>query len=160
MYHHQADCNHRNHLWRRTFSLRGGNCSTPGIDKTYIIKHTPRDREDASFMVTASVTANTTVKNSRASRESGLLCSHSHGESIARRSLTQTLHAIPRLIAIIETTYGGELSLFEAEMTALFYIYIYIYIYIYRGNPNRWHAAPRVNLRYIVIYHYTLILHS
>jgi len=28
-------------------------------------------------MVTASATANTTVKNSRASRESGLLCSHS-----------------------------------------------------------------------------------
>ena len=40
------------------------------------------DREDASSMVTAGVTANTTVKNSRASRESGLLCSHSHGESI------------------------------------------------------------------------------
>jgi len=33
-------------------------------------------------MVTAGATANTTVKNSRASRESGLLCSHSHGESI------------------------------------------------------------------------------
>jgi len=40
------------------------------------------DREDASSMVTAGATANTTVKNSRASRESGLLCSHSHGESI------------------------------------------------------------------------------
>jgi len=37
------------------------------------------DREVAS----AGATANTTVKNSRASRESGLLCSHSHGESIA-----------------------------------------------------------------------------
>ena len=41
------------------------------------------DREDAPSMVTAGATANTTVKNSRASRESGLLCSHSHGESIA-----------------------------------------------------------------------------
>jgi len=43
------------------------------------------DREDASSMVTAGATANTTVKNSRASRESGLLCSHSHGESIRVR---------------------------------------------------------------------------
>jgi len=43
----------------------------------------PHDREYASSMVTAGATANTTVKNSRASRESGLLCSHSHGESIA-----------------------------------------------------------------------------
>ena len=34
-------------------------------------------------MATAGAIANTTVKNSRASRESGLLCSHSHGESIA-----------------------------------------------------------------------------
>jgi len=34
-------------------------------------------------MFTAGVTANTTEGNSRASRESGLLCSHSHGESIA-----------------------------------------------------------------------------
>jgi len=33
-------------------------------------------------MVTAGATANTTVENSRASRESGLLSSHSHGESI------------------------------------------------------------------------------
>ena len=41
------------------------------------------DREDASSMVTAGATANTTEGNSRASRESGLLCSHSHGESIA-----------------------------------------------------------------------------
>jgi len=41
------------------------------------------DREDASSMVTAGATADTTEGNSRASRESGLLCSHSHGESIA-----------------------------------------------------------------------------
>ena len=33
-------------------------------------------------MVTAGATANTTEGNSRASRESGLLCSHSHGQSI------------------------------------------------------------------------------
>jgi len=47
-------------------------------------------REDASTMVTAGATANTTEGNSRASRESGLLCSHSHGESIAL-GLTLTL---------------------------------------------------------------------
>jgi len=40
------------------------------------------DKEDASSMVTAGATASTTEGNSRASRESGLLCSHSHGESI------------------------------------------------------------------------------
>jgi len=40
------------------------------------------DREDASSMVTAGATANTTEGNSCASRESGLLCSHSQGESI------------------------------------------------------------------------------
>jgi len=34
-------------------------------------------------MVIADATANTTEGNSRASRESGLLCSHSHGEHIA-----------------------------------------------------------------------------
>jgi len=48
-----------------------------GSDQRY------HDREDASSMVAAGATANTTVKNSRASRESGLLCSQSHGESIA-----------------------------------------------------------------------------
>ena len=40
------------------------------------------DREYASSIGTAGVTANTTEGNSRASRESGLLCSHPHGESI------------------------------------------------------------------------------
>ena len=41
------------------------------------------DREDASSMVTAGAAANTTEGNSRASLgESGLLCSHSYGESI------------------------------------------------------------------------------
>jgi len=44
------------------------------------------DREDASSMVTAGATGNTTEENSRASRESGLLCSHSHGESIGVRA--------------------------------------------------------------------------
>jgi len=33
-------------------------------------------------MVTVGATANTTEGNSRASRESGLLCSHSHEESV------------------------------------------------------------------------------
>ena len=41
------------------------------------------DREDASCMVIAGATANTTEGDNRASRESGLLCSHSHAESIA-----------------------------------------------------------------------------
>jgi len=45
----------------------------------------PFDRKYASSMVTAGATANTTEGNRRASRESGLLCSHSHGESIALR---------------------------------------------------------------------------
>jgi len=40
------------------------------------------DREDASSIVTTGATANTREGNSRASRESGLLCSHSHGEYI------------------------------------------------------------------------------
>ena len=45
--------------------------------------HHTTDREAASSMVAAGATANTTEGNSRASRESGVLCSHSHGESIA-----------------------------------------------------------------------------
>ena len=48
------------------------------------------DREDASSMVTAGATANTTEGNGRASRESGLLCSHSQGESIALASRDKT----------------------------------------------------------------------
>ena len=40
------------------------------------------DREDASSMVTAGATANTTEGNSRASRETGLLCSHSHESGV------------------------------------------------------------------------------
>jgi len=40
------------------------------------------DREDVSSMVRAGATANTTEGNSRASSESRLLCSHSHGEPI------------------------------------------------------------------------------
>jgi len=40
------------------------------------------DREDASSMVTAGATASTTEGNSRASRESGLLCSNAHEEHI------------------------------------------------------------------------------
>jgi len=43
----------------------------------------PRDREDAPSMVTAGATANTKEGNGGASRESGLLCSHSHEESTA-----------------------------------------------------------------------------
>jgi len=42
--------------------------------------HRNSDEEDASSMVTAGATANTTEGNNRASRESGLLLfSHSHG---------------------------------------------------------------------------------
>ena len=51
-------------------------------------------REDASFTAgregasfTAGATADTTEGNSRTSRESGLLCSPSHGESIASQSV-------------------------------------------------------------------------
>jgi len=44
-------------------------------------------REDVSSMVTADATANTTEGNSRACRELGLLCSHSHGESIGASRL-------------------------------------------------------------------------
>jgi len=50
-----------------------------------IVNDRYHDREDASSMVTAGATANTIERNSRASRESGLVCSHSHGESIAAR---------------------------------------------------------------------------
>ena len=49
----------------------------------YIYVCTSVDRVDATSMLTAGATTNTTVKNSRASRESGLLCSLSHGESLA-----------------------------------------------------------------------------
>jgi len=45
------------------------------------------DREDAWSMATAGATANTTEDTSRASRESGMLCSHSHGESIVIQPL-------------------------------------------------------------------------
>ena len=38
------------------------------------------NREDASSMVTAGAPANTTEGDSCASGESGMLCSHSHGE--------------------------------------------------------------------------------
>jgi len=37
------------------------------------------DKEDASSMATAGATPNTTERNGHASRESRLLCSHSHG---------------------------------------------------------------------------------
>jgi len=52
------------------------------------------DREDVSFMVTAGATANTTEGNSRASRESGLLCSHAHKQRNKALTLAhaQTIH--------------------------------------------------------------------
>jgi len=43
------------------------------------------DRNDASSMVTAGATANTTEGNSRASKESELLCSHSHATEMMPR---------------------------------------------------------------------------
>jgi len=52
------------------------------------------DREDASSMVTAGATASTTEGNSRASRESGLLCSHSHGDYRRVTDLGLTLENI------------------------------------------------------------------
>jgi len=55
-------------------------------DGYIFIRTEPIDREAASSMVRAGVTANTTEENSRVSRESRLLCSHSHGESFAMAS--------------------------------------------------------------------------
>jgi len=40
-------------------------------------------------MVTAGATANISEGTSRAAKESGLLCSHSHGESIGNRRIAQ-----------------------------------------------------------------------
>jgi len=74
------------------------------------------DREDASSMVTAGATANTTEGNSRASRESGLLCSHSHGESMY-------LHD--------ELPDAGE----RVEMYVYEYICIDMHIYSVLGFP-------------------------
>jgi len=68
----------------------------PSIDSPCECEHNnpdSHDREDASSMVTAGATANTTEENSRASRESGLLCSHSHGESIALRPKTRKVRS-------------------------------------------------------------------
>ena len=42
-------------------------------------------------------------------------------------SLTQSLHATPRLIAIMETTYGGELYTYRCA-------YIFMCIYIQRKH--------------------------
>jgi len=72
-------------------------CDEPSelIDSPCECEHNNPDSLDARLFFTvvlavapavtmdeAGATANTTVKNSRASRESGLLCSQSHGESI------------------------------------------------------------------------------
>jgi len=76
------------------------------------------DREDASSMVTADATANTTVKNSRASRESGLLCSHSHGESIDPQSS--------------DCAQSWRVPTFFIRVN----LYIYIYIFIEREKER------------------------
>ena len=54
------------------------------------------DREDASSMATVGATDNTTVGNSRAYRESGLVCSHSHGESIGLSTQSSRISSIGR----------------------------------------------------------------
>ena len=59
---------------RAEYIVHGTVAAPPGYVNT--------DRGDASSMVTAGATASNTKGNSRASRESGLLCSYSHGESI------------------------------------------------------------------------------
>jgi len=82
-----------------------------------------RDREDASSMVTAGATANTTVKKSRASRESGLLCSHSHGESIARR-----LQRDPALRAAYMLNTRNE------ETNTVFYSYLACFVNTFTLN--------------------------
>jgi len=71
------------------------------------------DREDASSMATAGVTANTTEENgatantteenSRASRESGLVSSHSHGQSI--EGLTPSPEGLVRFTWRAESTH-------------------------------------------------------
>jgi len=70
------------------------------------------DREDASSMVTTGATANTTVKNSRASRESELLCSHSHRESIerfqSRSEMVPTQKGLVFSDLSYETRAGGD----------------------------------------------------
>jgi len=74
------------------------------------------NREDASSMVTAGGTANATEENSRASRESGLLCSHSHGESIV--GMVDIAIRI-RLDYRVQPQYrGGDCTWFETRRFA------------------------------------------
>ena len=79
------------------------------------------DRENASSMVTAGATANTTEGNSRASRESGSLCSHSHGESIDRSN--------PSNVEIFPPSSVGTLANVTASHTYLSSV-MRIYYYI------------------------------
>jgi len=75
-------------LVRLSTAARRQMCAPPWIERSIaIISIIDSDREDASSTVTAGATANTTEGNSRASRESGLLCSHSHGEYIDSDSI-------------------------------------------------------------------------
>jgi len=81
-------------------------------------------------MVTAGATANTTVKNSRASRESGLLCSHSHGEFIDR--YTDRIEANRRHFT---------------PVCMYMYMYIYIRLTVRLCVGVRW--LQRVTMRYV-----------
>jgi len=130
-------------LWRWPFSLRGADAASIADIARQVCPWTKRnllrsaqryhDRKDASSMVTAGATANTTVKNSRASRESGLLCSHSHGESIdihnttywytcniycrgAKLGLTLTLSVCTVVEARLLTTWRRRCALCRARL--------------------------------------------
>jgi len=65
------------------------------------------DREDASFMVTAGATENTTEGNSRASRESGSLCSHSRTAKILGAATTPS--NIKRRCAVARSVFVSGL---------------------------------------------------
>jgi len=96
------------------------------------------DREDASSMVTAGATAHTTEGNSRASRESGLLCSHSHGESIVfvwgfgvPFEVTLVANAPHARPARVRVRFNPRFISIYLCLHLSIYLYIYVFIYIY-----------------------------
>jgi len=66
--------------------------------------HNP-DREDVSSMVTEGASANTADGNSRASRESGLLCSHSHRASI---DSVYVYAIVPSVMYLLRTPHSAS----------------------------------------------------
>jgi len=59
-------------------------------------------------MVTACATANITEGYSRSSRESGLLCSHSHGESIGLQPKRQGMEVREQLAVAVHRVAAAE----------------------------------------------------